>query len=149
MKNDGTPCNFAASYRTLDIGQTRQDRKTLFSYIVFKKGSRDDDKTINWPRMVRPTQVRTRHTRCKFCTHRGKLEEVVVTKGKHSKYVQYSKVIYSFSNSIALIRVLFFINRYTYRCARKSDWGDRMPIEFEENECDSNETSDISDDEKL
>lgn len=96
----------------MDIGQTQQDRKTLFSYVVFKKGSRDDDKTINWPRMVRPTQVRTRHTRCKFCTHRGKLEEVVVTKGKHSKYVQYSKVIYSFSNSIALIRLflLFFLS---------------------------------------
>lgn len=30
-------------------------------------------------------------------------------------------------------RVLFSIySRYTYRCARKSQWGDRLPIEFDE-----------------
>lgn len=107
MKDDGTPCNFVAGYRSIDIGQTRQDKKMLFSYVVFKKGSRDDDKTINWPRLVRPTQVRTRHTRCKFCTHRGKLEELIVTKGKHSKYVQYPKFDHLFSNPIA-IKIFFF-----------------------------------------
>lgn len=118
VKNDGTPCNFFAKYRSLNIGQNAKDQIALYSYVVFKKGSREDDKTIEWPRLVRPTQVRTRHTRCKMCSHRGKLEEVIITKRKHSKY--------------------------TYRCARKSDWGDRLPIEFEENECDS----DYSHDEK-
>lgn len=57
--------------------------------------------------MVRPTQVRSGHVRCQLCTHRGNLEELIITKGKNSKY--------------------------TYRCARKSEWGDRMPIEFIEN----------------
>ncbi|XP_031627853.1 methyltransferase-like protein 17, mitochondrial [Contarinia nasturtii] len=120
LKDDGTPCNFSARYRSLDIGQRPKDEIIRYSYVVFKKGSRDDDPTMNWPRLVRPTQVRTRHTRCKLCTHRGKLEELVVTKGKHSKN--------------------------TYGCARKSDWGDRMPVEIVENECDS---TDKSDDEKL
>lgn len=86
VKNDGTPCNFAAKFRVLDIGQNTKDQVALYSHVVFKKGSREDDKTIDWPRMIRPTQVRSRHTRCKFCTHRGKLEEVVITKRKHSKY---------------------------------------------------------------
>lgn len=85
LKNDGTPCNFCVSYRTLGIGENKKIQKILYSYVVFKKGSRDNDKTIDWPRLVRPTQVRTKHTRCKMCTHRGKLEEVVVTKAKHSK----------------------------------------------------------------
>lgn len=85
LKNDGTPCNFYAPFRSLGIGQSKSDSRTLFSYAIFKKGMRDSDKTINWPRLVRPTQVRTRHTRCKMCTHRGELEEAVVTKRKHSK----------------------------------------------------------------
>lgn len=108
LKNDGTPCNFSVRFRTLGIGQLKHEHKMQFSYVIFKKGSRNDDKTINWPRLVRPTQVRTRHTRCKVCTNRGQLEEIVFTKAKHSTY--------------------------TYRCARKSDWGDRLPIEIEEND---------------
>lgn len=87
IKDDGTPCSFNVKYRSQEIGQKAKNHEMLYSYVIFKKGSRDDDKTIDWPRMVRPTQVRTRHTRCRFCTHRGELEEVVITKAKHSKYV--------------------------------------------------------------
>lgn len=86
LKNDGTPCNFSVRYRSLGIGQLKHENKMQFSYVVLKKGSRNDDKTIDWPRLVRPTQVRTRHTRCKLCTSGGQLEEVVFTKAKHSKY---------------------------------------------------------------
>lgn len=85
LKNDGTPCNFRVAFRSLGIGESTKDSRILYSYVIFKKGSRDNDETIHWPRLIRPTQVRTRHTRCKMCTHRGKLEEVVVTKAKHSK----------------------------------------------------------------
>lgn len=85
LKNDGTPCNFNVTYRSLGIGQLKHENKIQFSYVIFKKGSRNDDKTINWPRLIRPTQVRTRHTRCKMCTSRGQLEEIVFTKAKHSK----------------------------------------------------------------
>lgn len=88
LKNDSKPCNFPITYRKLDIGQTKEENRVLYSYVIFKKGSRDNDKTINWPRLVGQTQIRTRHTRCKLCTHRGKLEELVVTKSKHSKYVE-------------------------------------------------------------
>lgn len=84
LKNDGTPCNFSVKYRSLGIRQSKQESRIQFSYVVFKKGSRSDDKTINWPRLIRPTQVRTRHTRCKLCTSRGQLEEIVFTKAKHS-----------------------------------------------------------------
>lgn len=85
LSNDGTPCNFHARFRSLGIGQVKSEHKILFSYVIFKKGSRIDDKTIDWPRLVRPTQVRTRHTRCRMCTSRGQLEEIVFTKAKHSK----------------------------------------------------------------
>lgn len=85
IEAEKTPCNFYANYRTLDIGRTKKDETMLFSYVIFKKGSRTDDKTIDWPRMVRQTQVRSKHTRCKLCTHRGTLEEIIITKGKHSK----------------------------------------------------------------
>lgn len=83
--DDGTPCNFIVSYRPLRIGDYKNEDSILYSYAVFKKGSRSDDKTIDWPRLVRPTQVRSGHTRCHMCTHRGKLEEVIITKSKHSK----------------------------------------------------------------
>lgn len=85
LKNDGTPCNFSVAYRALGIGELKHENKIQFSYVIFKKGLRSDDKSINWPRLVRPTQVRARHTRCKMCTSRGQLEEIVFTKAKHSK----------------------------------------------------------------
>lgn len=69
------------------IGDVANDEKVVYSYVIFKKGIRSDDKTIDWPRIIRPVQVRPRHTRCKLCTHRGKLENVIITKRKHSKYV--------------------------------------------------------------
>lgn len=45
--------------------------------------------------------------------------------------------------------IFFVCYRYTYRCARKSKWGDRMPIEFDENERSSSIETDCTDDEKL
>lgn len=68
------------------IGDVPNDGKVLYSYVVFKKGTRSDDKTIDWPRIVRPIQVRSRHARCRLCTHRGNLENVIITKRKHPKY---------------------------------------------------------------
>lgn len=42
--------------------------------------------------------------------------------------------------------IFFISSRYTYRCARKSEWGDRYPIEFDET-VGSDVESDWSDDE--
>lgn len=66
------------------IGDTQNEEIIKYSYVVLKKGARADDDTIDWPRIVRPTLVKSRHTRCRLCTHRGKLEEVIITKRKHS-----------------------------------------------------------------
>lgn len=77
-------CNFLLSYRPMRLTETVNEEYTKYSYIVFKKGNRDDDKTIGWPRMVRPTSVGSRHVNCFLCTHRAKLEKIVVTKRKHS-----------------------------------------------------------------
>lgn len=54
-----------------------------------------------------------------------------------------------FTFSIKLVNISFFCYRYTYRCARKSKWGDRMPIEFDENERSPPIETDCTDDEKL
>lgn len=110
LEANKTPCNFYVNYRTPNIGQTTKDSTILFSYVIFKKGSRTDDKTLDWPRMVRPTQVRSKHTRCKFCTHRGKLEEIVITKGKHSKYGDWRNL---FSQKNQLIFHFFVIDILT------------------------------------
>lgn len=67
--------------------KSSNDHKARFSYVVFKKGSRSDDTTIDWPRLVRQTQVRGGHTHCRLCTHLGELRQIVITKGKHSKFV--------------------------------------------------------------
>lgn len=39
----------------------------------------------NWPRLVRPTMLRSKHVRCRICTSNGKLNEVVFTASKNGK----------------------------------------------------------------
>lgn len=85
LSKENGACIFPATYRPMRIGRIENDGKALFSYVIFKKGDRSKDATMIWPRVVRPTQVRSRHVRCNLCTHRGKLEDIVITKGKHSK----------------------------------------------------------------
>lgn len=84
--DDGTPCNFDTAYTPLNLCEPEPMRHELYSYIIIKKGPRSTaDPDINWPRVVRPTIVRTQHAICKLCTDRGKLENVIITKGRHSK----------------------------------------------------------------
>lgn len=49
--------------------------------VIIGPRSSDDPK---WPRVVRPVLTRSRHTICRLCTKEGKLDEVVITKAKHS-----------------------------------------------------------------
>lgn len=41
--------------------------------------------SCKWPRIVRPTLVRSKHTVCRMCTAEGQLKEVVATASKHGK----------------------------------------------------------------
>lgn len=105
VTDDGTPCNFVTSYVPLPVGLNidNADQKELFTYVVLKKGIRNDSES--WPRIVRPTLVRSKHTICRMCTKNGKLEEVIFTQAKHGQL--------------------------PYRCARSSKWGDRLPINID------------------
>ncbi|CAH1985197.1 unnamed protein product [Acanthoscelides obtectus] len=103
--DDGTPCNFEVKYFTLPIGASSQQKRELYSYVVLKKGKRNEEEP-KWPRLVRPTLVRSKHTICRMCSPNGQLREVIFTASKHTKPV--------------------------YHCARSTKWGDRLPMEIED-----------------
>ncbi|XP_015121194.1 methyltransferase-like protein 17, mitochondrial [Diachasma alloeum] len=102
--DDGTPCNFQASYIAFTLMNAKFSKKERYSYVVFKKGGGRDENEKKWPRLVRPTLVRSRHSICRMCIPNGKLMEVFFSVGKHERPVYY--------------------------CARSSEWGDRLPIEI-------------------
>uniref|UniRef100_A0A1B0C547 Methyltransferase-like protein 17, mitochondrial n=1 Tax=Glossina palpalis gambiensis TaxID=67801 RepID=A0A1B0C547_9MUSC len=99
--NDRTPCNFETLYEEPQHCKISQAYGVAcYSYIILKKGLPQE--ANSWPRIVRPTLVRSRHAICRMCTSEGKLQEVIFTKSKHG--------------------------RFAYRCAKASRWGDRLPI---------------------
>lgn len=49
-----------------------------------KKGKRDSVED-EWPRLVRETMVKSKHSICKMCTANGNLTEVIFTASKHGK----------------------------------------------------------------
>ncbi|XP_055858662.1 methyltransferase-like protein 17, mitochondrial [Episyrphus balteatus] len=105
-EGDNTPCNFNVAHEPLGLGEKISGNITKrFSYVVLKKGPRKDA-SDSWPRLVRPTLIRSKHSVCRMCTSKGTLLEIVFTKSKHG--------------------------RNALRCARASDWGDRLPIEIGE-----------------
>ncbi|XP_037047480.1 methyltransferase-like protein 17, mitochondrial [Bradysia coprophila] len=105
LADDRSPCNFVTSYMPLPLDPEGANlpQKELYSYVVLKKGPNTDcDK---WPRIVRPTLIRSKHAICRMCTKDGNLQEVIFTQSKHGKL--------------------------PYRCARSSKWGDRLPISID------------------
>ncbi|KAF7281056.1 ribosome assembly protein METTL17, mitochondrial [Rhynchophorus ferrugineus] len=106
MADDGTPCNFEVSYYNLPIGRSLEILKERYCYVVLKKGKRNEYNK-QWPRIIRPTLVRSKHTICRMCTANEKIEEVIFTAKKHGKL--------------------------TYHCARSSQWGDLLPIHINPN----------------
>ncbi|XP_014093651.2 ribosome assembly protein METTL17, mitochondrial [Bactrocera oleae] len=101
---DRTPCNFEVRYVPLHLGGVKNNSLTTrYSYVVLKKG-KISDATRKWPRLVRPTLLRSKHIICRMCTEDAKLQEVIFTHSKHG--------------------------RHAYRCAKASDWGDRLPIKL-------------------
>lgn len=105
-QGDNTPCNFNVQHEPLGLGEKISGNVSKrFSYVVLKKGPRKDA-SDSWPRLVRPTLIRSKHSVCRMCTSKGSLLEIVFTKSKHG--------------------------RNALKCARASDWGDRLPIEIGE-----------------
>ncbi|XP_044730622.1 methyltransferase-like protein 17, mitochondrial [Chrysoperla carnea] len=102
--NDNTPCNFEVSYRTLPLLGSSEYHRERYSYVVLQKSPRNEN-DVSWPRIVRPTLVKSKHTICRLCTSKGTLEEVIFTASKHGKT--------------------------SYHCARASKWGDLLPITIE------------------
>lgn len=108
---DRTPCNFLAAYNQLpyaggSAAAIAEVRHEPYSYVVLEK-RRDAADSVEsaWPRLVRQTLVRSRHTICRMCTADARLEEIIFTARQHGKDA--------------------------YRCARASRWGDRLPVRLE------------------
>lgn len=92
------------------------------------KRPEDDEQ---WPRIVRETLHRNNHTICRMCVANGKLTEEIFTKNKHGKYVLTE---YNFVRDPREITRDLFVARDMYTCARKSQWGDRLPMRYKEQE---------------
>lgn len=71
----------------MGIQEPCRRRVERYSYVVLEKGERDSEKDLQWPRVVRPNLVKSRHSICRVCTKNGKLNEVIFTAAKHGKYV--------------------------------------------------------------
>ncbi|XP_043248160.1 methyltransferase-like protein 17, mitochondrial [Colletes gigas] len=105
--NEST-CNFKIVYQTLSVFKKSEYKNESYSYVVLKKGERPKD-AREWPRIVKPVLKRSKHVICRMCTTSGKLQEEIFTTWKNG------------------------LN--TYRCARSSELGDRLPFKIEEAEC--------------
>ncbi|XP_076286686.1 ribosome assembly protein METTL17, mitochondrial [Lasioglossum baleicum] len=102
IQEDDAPCSFELNYLTLPIPKTSEFKRERYSYVILKKENRADDDENKWPRIVRPVLKRSRHVICRMCTGSGELQEHIFTAWKNGKN--------------------------TYRCARSSEWGDRLPV---------------------
>lgn len=105
ISTDNTPCNFEVLYYPLRIMGGYEHKSELYSYVVLKKSKRPEDDE-QWPRIVRSVLDRSRHTICRMCVASGELKEDIFTKHKNGKHI--------------------------YRTARCSEWGDRLPLHYEQ-----------------
>ncbi|XP_017778781.1 PREDICTED: methyltransferase-like protein 17, mitochondrial [Nicrophorus vespilloides] len=94
-------CNFEVNFINSSTSERMQLMKEQYSYVVLKKGARDE-RDERWPRAVKETLVRSKHSICRLCTANGSLDEVIFTASKHGKS--------------------------TFHCARSTKWGDRLPV---------------------
>nr|XP_046263800.1 methyltransferase-like protein 17, mitochondrial [Scatophagus argus] len=97
-----TPCNFLQVYEPLPLPKHHGHQTEKFSYLILTRTQPEETEGVEWARLIAPVLRRTRHVHCRMCCPDGQLEHLVVTARKHSRDV--------------------------YRCARNSDWGDRLPI---------------------
>ncbi|CAL4082861.1 unnamed protein product, partial [Meganyctiphanes norvegica] len=99
-----TPCNFEVSYEPLKLaGRKVHPKMEKFSYVVLKRGTRQDDTIESWPRVIRKPLHGKGHVICRTCTKFGQLQEFTLTKRRHGKHL--------------------------YQVSKRTDWGDLLPVE--------------------
>jgi ribosomal protein RSM22 (predicted rRNA methylase) len=98
---DGEPCNFSVNYLTHPFSRPMSIKSETFCYLVVKKGSKATVRD-RWPRLIQAPLLRDKHIICRACVQDGKLQESILTKRKHGKF--------------------------TYKCAKVSNWGDQLPF---------------------
>ncbi|XP_076829791.1 ribosome assembly protein METTL17, mitochondrial [Brachyhypopomus gauderio] len=102
------PCNFLQSYSPLPLPGNPEKQQEKFSYLIMSRVKQEDVGEVDWARLTGPVHRRTRHVQCQACCASGELKQIAVTARHHGRHI--------------------------YRCARNSDWGDRLPvIQAEEN----------------
>ncbi|XP_073410853.1 ribosome assembly protein METTL17, mitochondrial isoform X1 [Dendrobates tinctorius] len=94
------PCNFVQKYEPLKFSWNSSVSWEKFSFLILSRGPMDENDK-HWPRVIAPVLLRPRHVHCNTCCPDGKLHHDVITAKRHGKDL--------------------------YRCARNSDWGDRLP----------------------
>ncbi|XP_011495145.1 PREDICTED: methyltransferase-like protein 17, mitochondrial [Ceratosolen solmsi marchali] len=116
-----TPCNFLNQYLPLQFSGFSKHKLEFFSYIVFKKDLiliylkilGEATENDSWYRVVRNSIIHKNHVQCNLCTSNGQLKQIVFKK-------KYEKSLYKY--------------------AKRTGWGDRLPIEpnFTSNLCSEN-----------
>ncbi|XP_072544609.1 ribosome assembly protein METTL17, mitochondrial isoform X2 [Salminus brasiliensis] len=101
------PCNFLQSYWPLPLPGNGEREQEKFSYLIVGREEEQREKLgegelVQWGRLTSPVHRRPRHVQCQICCSTGELKQLAVTAHHHG--------------------------RDMYRCARSSDWGDRLPI---------------------
>ncbi|KAJ8366954.1 hypothetical protein AAFF_G00336430 [Aldrovandia affinis] len=98
------PCNFPQPYRPLPLPGNADREVEKFSYVVLARAGKEAGRGVelDWARLTGPVLRRPRHVHCQLCCTDAELRRVTVTAHRHG--------------------------RDLYRCARSSDWGDRLPV---------------------
>ncbi|XP_036452142.1 methyltransferase-like protein 17, mitochondrial [Colossoma macropomum] len=99
------PCNFLQPYHPLPLPGSADREEERFSYLIVSREEREapgEREGVEWGRLTAPVHRRTRHVQCQICCSTGELKQLAVTARQHG--------------------------RDSYRCARSSNWGDRLPI---------------------
>nr|XP_023688400.1 methyltransferase-like protein 17, mitochondrial isoform X1 [Paramormyrops kingsleyae] len=97
------PCNYPQPFCPLPLPGNREQEVEQFSYLVMARQEPGvENAGLEWARLTGPVLRRPRHVHCQLCCPDGELRRVVVTPSRHGRDV--------------------------YRCARNSDYGDRLPI---------------------
>lgn len=99
-ENSKVPCNFVQQYQSLPMRWNPPQRWEKFSFLVISRGIMGEIGN-QWPRVIGPVLRRPRHVHCHTCGSDGKLHHDVITSQRNGKDL--------------------------YRCARKCEWGDRLP----------------------
>nr|XP_033819251.1 methyltransferase-like protein 17, mitochondrial isoform X2 [Geotrypetes seraphini] len=94
------PCSFIQTYEPLPFSWNGSVNREKFSFLIMSRAAPAVEN--EWPRITQELQRRTRHVHCSLCCSDGSHRHTVLTARKQG--------------------------RDLYRCARASEWGDRLPV---------------------